>query len=168
MKQTEATNLEMASQPKNVTPGERLHFLRKQLLHINQRDFAQQANLSISTYTKLESNKLNYSRITLRKLEKAFGITEKWLLHGEGDIPQNLETIVAKRRAKTKTTVVQQRDLSDEKLDFVISMAIDPQVQTLAAQLSETLSISPDQAMAEIIIGKMNAAKKSPAKRKKN
>ena len=70
MKQTEATNLEMASQPKNVTPGERLHFLRKQLLHINQRDFAQQANLSISTYTKLESNKLNYSRITLRKLEK--------------------------------------------------------------------------------------------------
>lgn len=164
MKQTEFPFQEMPSLPaSSSTPGERLRFLRKQLLHMNQRDFALQTGISISTYTKIESDKLKISRGTLQKLEQAFCVSQDWILHGAGDLPQNLEVIIASKQPQTRRPVG-RHEMSDEELELVISLAMDPELQSLAAQLSETLSTSHVQAMAEIIIGKLKTSMKGAAR----
>lgn len=63
----------------------RLRTLRKEL-GLNQADFAKRIGLSQSTLAMLEAGKRNFNEKHLKLVCSAFGVQERWLRAGEGEM----------------------------------------------------------------------------------
>ena len=65
---------------------ERIKDLRKNILHLSQRDFAEQINISRSNLGNIETNKINLTDRVLMDICRAFHVNRDWLVNGTSPI----------------------------------------------------------------------------------
>lgn len=70
-----------------MTTGERIKYLRKEILHIKNSDtFASKINMSGSNLRSIENNLINVKNKVIKDISEKYNINENWLLTGEGEI----------------------------------------------------------------------------------
>lgn len=69
-----------------MTIGKRIKELRKNILKLNQTDFATPLGLNQSTIGGYENDFRNVSDATILAICREYGVSEKWLRTGEGDV----------------------------------------------------------------------------------
>lgn len=65
---------------------ERIKELRKNILHLSQKDFAEQINISRSNLGNIETNKINLTERVLMDICRAFHVNQNWLSNGNEPI----------------------------------------------------------------------------------
>lgn len=65
--------------------GERINYLRKNLLDLTLDKFGDRLGVKKSTLSTLENGKGNVTEQMRRSICREFGVSESWLLTGEGD-----------------------------------------------------------------------------------
>lgn len=61
---------------------ERVKDLRKNILHLSQKNFAEQINISRSNLGNIETNKINLTERVLMDICRTFHINRDWLMDG--------------------------------------------------------------------------------------
>nr|WP_300789168.1 helix-turn-helix transcriptional regulator [uncultured Acetatifactor sp.] len=61
---------------------ERIKDLRKNILHLSQKDFAEQINISRSNLGNIETNKINLTERVLIDICRTFHVNQDWLSNG--------------------------------------------------------------------------------------
>lgn len=61
---------------------ERIKDLRKNILHLSQKDFAEQINISRSNLGNIETNKINLTERVLTDICRTFHVNQEWLSNG--------------------------------------------------------------------------------------
>lgn len=61
---------------------ERIKELRKNILHLSQKDFAEQINISRSNLGNIETNKINLTERVLTDICRTFHVNQDWLSNG--------------------------------------------------------------------------------------
>lgn len=74
------------------TINERVVYLRKEILHLNQTDFASHLGLRQTSVSSFEQPGASVSNPTIKAICLAFNVNENWLRCGEGDIFNQTET----------------------------------------------------------------------------
>ncbi|MFQ5737159.1 MAG: XRE family transcriptional regulator [Thermodesulfobacteriota bacterium] len=68
-----------------LTLGERIRYIRDNILHLNQADFAKKLGFSrVATISDYEKNKRSPDITSLRNIAASGGVTLEWLLSGKG------------------------------------------------------------------------------------
>lgn len=70
------------------TIAERVKFLRKDVLHLTQQEFADAINISRSNMANVETDRIAATDRTISDICREFGVSEQWLRTGEGDVLQ--------------------------------------------------------------------------------
>lgn len=70
------------------TIAERVKFLRKDILHLTQQEFADAINISRSNMANVETDRIAATDRTISDICREFGVSEHWLRTGEGDMLQ--------------------------------------------------------------------------------
>lgn len=70
--------------------GDRILHLRKDVLNLNQSDFANAMNISRSMISCLEKGERNATDRTISDLCRVFNVSEEWLRNGMGEMFQPL------------------------------------------------------------------------------
>lgn len=65
---------------------ERIKDLRKNILHLSQKDFAEQINISRSNLGNIETNKINLTDRVLMDICRVFHVNRDWLANGTAPI----------------------------------------------------------------------------------
>ena len=65
--------------------GDRLRYLRKELLKMTLEDFGGKLGLKKSTLSNIENGTYNLTEQTRRSIMREFGVNEQWILSGEGE-----------------------------------------------------------------------------------
>lgn len=65
-----------------VNANERIKDLRKNTLHLSQKDFAKQINISRSNLGNIETNKINLTERVLMDICRTFHVNRDWLSKG--------------------------------------------------------------------------------------
>lgn len=65
---------------------ERIKDLRKNILHLSQKDFAEQINISRSNLGNIETNKINLTERVLMDICRTFHVNRDWLSNGNEPI----------------------------------------------------------------------------------
>lgn len=68
-----------------MTVGERLRYLRKDLLKMTLDSFGNEIGLKKSALSHIETGAANLTDQTRRSICREFGVNEQWLLTGEGE-----------------------------------------------------------------------------------
>ncbi len=68
------------------TIGSRLKYLRKELLKLNQTNFANKLNLTQNFLTRLETGDRNFTERTLNDICRVYNVNINWLKYGKGDV----------------------------------------------------------------------------------
>ena len=71
-----------------MTIGERIKYLRKDLLDLTMDEFGGRVGITKSSISTMESGKSNPSDQTVRFICREFNVNEEWLLTGEGEVFQ--------------------------------------------------------------------------------
>lgn len=66
--------------------GERLKYLRKEVLNLTQEDFAKRLLMSNSNVSRYENNEYEFTERIIKDICREFDINEKWLKKGIGSI----------------------------------------------------------------------------------
>lgn len=61
---------------------ERIKDLRKNILHLSQKDFAEKINISRSNLGNIETNKINLTERVLMDICRTFHVNQDWLSNG--------------------------------------------------------------------------------------
>lgn len=69
-----------------MTIGERIKYLRKDLLDLTMDEFGGRVGITKSSISTMESGKSNPSDQTVRFICREFNVNEEWLLTGEGEV----------------------------------------------------------------------------------
>ena len=69
-----------------MTEGERIKFLRKDTLHLTLEKFGERLGVKKSTLSTIETGKNNVTNQMRAAICNCYGVSEKWLLTGEGDM----------------------------------------------------------------------------------
>lgn len=64
----------------------RLKYLRKEVLKLNQSDFAETIHISQPQYSLLEKSQRSLTARTFSDICREFNVNKKWLSNGEGEI----------------------------------------------------------------------------------
>lgn len=115
------------------TIGERLKYLRKDVLDLGQIEFGKKLNLnSNSIVSQLETGTRNVTDRTILDICREFNVNEHWLRTGEGDILTETDTISLDEYAKQKKASPAEVELfkaylnlSDELRDELINFITD-------------------------------------------
>lgn len=65
-----------------MKPYERIKFLRKNILKLNQEEFSKKINISRSNLGNIETNKINLTDRVLSDICRAFHVNKKWVTTG--------------------------------------------------------------------------------------
>ena len=65
---------------------ERIKDLRKNILHLSQKDFAEKINISRSNLGNIETNKINLTERVLMDICRTFHVNQDWLTNGTDPI----------------------------------------------------------------------------------
>lgn len=66
--------------------SERVKFLRKSILDLNQDEFSKKIGISRSNVANIEVGRINITDRTISDICREFNINEKWLRNGEGEV----------------------------------------------------------------------------------
>lgn len=83
-----------------MNKNERVRYLRDKVLHLTMEQFGEKIGVKKAAISKLENGKTGLSDHTIKSIHMAFGVSEKWLRTGEGDIflnsqdEENLQQLV--------------------------------------------------------------------------
>ncbi len=75
------------------TIGSRLKYLRKELLKLNQTEFAKKLNLTQNFLTRLETGDRNFTDRTINDICRTYNVNIEWLKHGTGEVLMNKSDI---------------------------------------------------------------------------
>lgn len=75
-----------------MTVNGRLKYLRKKVLSLKQDEFGAKIKLTGSTISKIEAGDITLTDRNITAICDAFGVSEKWLLTGEGEPIVDLST----------------------------------------------------------------------------
>lgn len=64
----------------------RIKFLRKNLLHISQKDFSSAIGLKPNTISDIETGKSVITNLTIKVICYEYNVSRDWLLYGTGEI----------------------------------------------------------------------------------
>lgn len=85
--------------------GIRVRELRE-FLNLSQHEFAIQIDTVNATISRMESGATPVSKKSIRKIIEAFGVSEKWLTKGEGEMEITEIVPIQKQTASSKTVEV--------------------------------------------------------------
>lgn len=115
-----------------MTIQERIRFIRKEVLKLNQADFAQKIKISRSNLGNIETGSVNLTDRIVYQICQTFDINEEWLRTGNGEMyAENDESIVRELIEKYHMTENQQRimyaflAMDDEKRERVATAFFD-------------------------------------------
>lgn len=83
------------------TIGERLKYLRKDVLELNQTEFSERLKVSQSFFAQLEKNQRNLTDRTIADICREFNVNEEWLRYGTGEIFRETDEQVVDEFLKT-------------------------------------------------------------------
>jgi len=69
-----------------MTVNERVHHLRKNVLHLNQMEFAAALHFRQTTVCMMEKGKQDVNARTIEAICRTWSVREEWLRTGEGEI----------------------------------------------------------------------------------
>lgn len=72
--------------------GERIKYLRKEILEITQKEFGSQIGLKPNSVSDIESGKNNPTEQTIKAICREFNISYIWLIEGIEPIKESLDT----------------------------------------------------------------------------
>jgi transcriptional regulator with XRE-family HTH domain len=116
--------------------GDRVKYLRKKELGINQESFGKQINVSGELVSNLERGERQLTDRTIADICREFNINEEWLRNGKGDIfkidETNLDFLVARygsNLTKTQKLIIaavlkmtdKEREVFNKFLDELIA-----------------------------------------------
>ncbi len=70
--------------------GERVKYLRKEILNMTQKDFGIKIGLKPNSVSDIESGKNNPTNQTIKAICREFNVYEDWLQNGQGDMRKKL------------------------------------------------------------------------------
>jgi len=76
-----------------MTAYERVRFLRKNILKLNQIDFAAKINVSRSNLGNIEIGRINLTERVINDICREFSINKEWLLNGKEPVHVDLENV---------------------------------------------------------------------------
>lgn len=111
-----------------MTTNERVKYLRKEILHMNQTDFANSIGMKQTSVSSFEKNGATVSDQTLRAISSIHRICEKWLRTGEGPMYDAPETFSLDKFAR-------ERGATDLELRVVKAyFNLDPRIRDLIVE----------------------------------
>jgi len=66
--------------------SERIKYLRKDILHLTQQEFADNLKVSRSNLGNIETDRVNVTERVLSDICRVFNVNIEWLVEGTGDI----------------------------------------------------------------------------------
>ena len=111
-----------------LTIIDRMKFLRDQVLHLNQRDFAARISVSGGLIGQIETGKIGVSPKLLRTLEERFNVSREWLESGVEPMFQTLQAGFAGRHGRVEPpdyTRPGHGDLRFRDNDYVFIRRVD-------------------------------------------
>ncbi len=69
-----------------MTISERVKFLRKEILNLNQDEFSKKLGISRSNVANIEVGRINITDRTISDICREFNISEEWLRNGTGEM----------------------------------------------------------------------------------
>lgn len=74
-----------------MTEGDRVRYLRKEVLHLTLEKFGERLGVRKSVLSTIENGKSGVTNQMRLAICNAYGVSERWLLTGEGDIFPELD-----------------------------------------------------------------------------
>lgn len=106
---------------KNMSINERFKYLRKEILHKTQLEFAKVLDMSHAGISKIENGNTTLTEKNIKIICKEFNVNYAWLINGDGDIFNTFEKSLIDR-------LVDEYDLSDvhkKIIEYVLELSDD-------------------------------------------
>lgn len=125
---------------------ERIRYLRKDVLGMNQTEFAERLGLKQGSFSSIESGSSTVTDRTIKAICMVFNVREEWLRTGEGEMYNqgelfSLDSFVAERGAT-------ELELAIVKAYFELDPAIR---RTVLEHFRAHLTADPDELEAEAV-----------------
>ena len=127
-----------------MTIGKRIKELRKNILKLNQTDFAAPLGLNQSTIGGYENDFRNVSDATILAICREYGVSEQWLRTGEGEV------FASNRVPSTIVSGLAQEydlDLMDQNL-IAEYLKLDKQSRDVLKEYIRKVFLASDEDMA--------------------
>jgi transcriptional regulator with XRE-family HTH domain len=86
-----------------MTVYERVRFLRKNILNLNQEDFSQKINVSRSNLGNIEIGRINLTERVINDICREFSVNQGWLMNGAEPIFINHDSAISQITELSKT-----------------------------------------------------------------
>ena len=125
---------------------ERIRYLRKDVLGMNQTEFAERLGLKQGSFSSIESGSSTVTDRTIKAICMVFNVREEWLRAGEGEMYSSAELFSLGR-------FVAERGATELELAIVKAyFELDPAIrQAVLEHFRAHLTADPDELEAEAV-----------------
>lgn len=137
---------------------ERIRYLRKDVLGMNQTEFAERLGLKQGSFSSIESGSSTVTDRTIKAICMVFNVREEWLRTGEGEMYSSTELFSLDR-------FVAERGATELELAIVKAyFELDPAIRrTVLEHFRAHLTADPDELEAEAVKQEYLRQKKAAA-----
>lgn len=137
---------------------ERIRYLRKDVLGMNQTEFAERLGLKQGSFSSIESGSSTVTDRTIKAICMVFNVREEWLRTGEGEMYSSAELFSLDR-------FVAERGATELELAIVKAyFELDPAIRrTVLEHFRARLTADPDELEAEAVKQEYLRQKKAAA-----
>lgn len=137
---------------------ERIRYLRKDVLGMNQTEFAERLGLKQGSFSSIESGSSTVTDRTIKAICMVFNVREEWLRTGEGEMYSSAELFSLDR-------FVAERGATELELAIVKAyFELDPAIrQAVLEHFRARLTADPDELEAEAVKQEYLRQKKAAA-----
>lgn len=137
---------------------ERIRYLRKDVLGMNQTEFAERLGLKQGSFSSIESGSSTVTDRTIKAICMVFNVREEWLRTGEGEMYSSTELFSLDR-------FVAERGATELELAIVKAyFELDPAIrQAVLEHFRAHLTADPDELEAEAVKQEYLRQKKAEA-----
>lgn len=137
---------------------ERIRYLRKDVLGMNQTEFAERLGLKQGSFSSIESGSSTVTDRTIKAICMVFNVREEWLRTGEGEMYSSAELFSLDR-------FVAERGATELELAIVKAyFELDPAIrQAVLEHFKGRLAADPDELEAEAVKQEYLRQKKAAA-----
>ncbi len=134
----------------NASLGKRLRKFRA-ALNLRQTEMADHLDVSVSLYTKIESDGITPSRRTLARIAEKLDTTVDYLLTGNKAQKNANNRAIPSSKYRQMPVKEELRRMDDDTMRTIVKLLLNPQLNTLAKNVARQLDISINHARAMII-----------------
>ena len=137
---------------------ERIRYLRKDVLGMNQTEFAERLGVKQGSFSSIESGSSTVTDRTIKTICMVFNVREEWLRTGEGEMYSSTELFSLDR-------FVAERGATELELAIVKAyFELDPAIRrTVLEHFRAHLTADPDELEAEAVKQEYLRQKKAAA-----